>query len=81
VMTKHAKREPGDLNPANPRAKNAWGHILVRQQRFVAVARAAWAQVVTPELLEQLLVAMDHAQAALDPGLAVESPSGAYASA
>ena len=28
VMTKNAKREPGDLNPANPRAKNAWGHIL-----------------------------------------------------
>jgi secreted PhoX family phosphatase len=28
VMTKNAKREPGDENPANPRAKNAWGHIL-----------------------------------------------------
>ncbi len=28
VMTKNAKREPGDENAANPRAKNAWGHIL-----------------------------------------------------
>ena len=28
VMTKNAKREPGDENAPNPRAKNAWGHIL-----------------------------------------------------
>ena len=28
VMTKNKKREPGDENPANPRAKNLWGHIL-----------------------------------------------------
>jgi len=28
VMTKNAKREPGDENAPNPRAKNTWGHIL-----------------------------------------------------
>jgi len=42
-----------------------------------APAGSARAWVVAAELLDQLLVAMDHAIAALDACFAVEIPSGA----
>ena len=38
--------------------------------------RAADARIVAAELFDQLLIAVDNAMAALDAGLAVESPSG-----
>jgi hypothetical protein len=44
------------------------------------LARAAWAEIIAPELFHQLLVAMDDALAAFDLGLAVESPSGVCSS-
>ena len=46
-----------------------------------ALARPARARVIAAELLDEFLVAMDDAIAALDPGFAVESPSGVCSSA
>jgi hypothetical protein len=44
------------------------------------LARVARAQVVTAQLFDEVLVAMNDAMAALDGGFAVESPSGACSS-
>jgi hypothetical protein len=45
-----------------------------------ALARAAGARIIAAELFDKFLVAVDDAVAALDGGLAVESPSGACSS-
>jgi hypothetical protein len=44
------------------------------------LAGAAGAEVVSPQLFDQFLVAVDNAVAALNGGFAVESPSGACSS-
>jgi len=49
------------------------------QQALKSASGAAGAEVVAPELLDQLLVAVDDAVAAPDPGLGGITPSSAYA--
>ena len=55
--------------------------LLARQQRLKPAIRAAGAGVVAAELFEEFLVAVDDAEAALDVGFRVESPSGACSAA
>jgi hypothetical protein len=51
--------------------------LLPRQQRLKPATGAAWAQIRSTEFLNQLLVAVHDAQAALDAGFGVKNPSGA----
>jgi hypothetical protein len=45
---------------------------------LVPFAGAARTRIISPELLEKLLIAVNNAIAAFDFRLAVESPSGVY---
>jgi hypothetical protein len=51
------------------------------QQFLKPAARTARAEVVAPELLDQLLVAVDDAVAASHPGLAEGTPGAVYSCA
>jgi hypothetical protein len=47
--------------------------LLPRQQRLKASSRAAWAQIITAQLLDQLLVAVNEALSSFDLGLGWET--------
>jgi len=54
--------------------------LLPRQHRLKPAAGSAGAQIVPPWFLNELLVTVDDAQAALDASFGVESPSDACSS-
>ena len=70
-------RPPPLVSRGGSRPAASSKRLLSRQQRLKATARAAWTQVPAALLFDQFLVAVHDAQAALDAGFGVESPSDA----